>query len=86
MATMEEGKIDVRVKLKREQRNKDELPKLHTDQYMFVFEIEVTVLSNCVIAFFFLKRENLGRSDEAKRRKTLIMIKMNTDNMLSLGQ
>ena len=60
MPTMEEGKIDVRVKLKREQRNKDELPKLHTDQYMFVFEIEVTVLSNCVIAFCFLKTRKSG--------------------------
>ena len=31
MVAMEEGKIDLVVKLKREQRKKDETPKLHTD-------------------------------------------------------
>ena len=38
---MEEGKIDVVVKLKREQRKKDEPPKLY-DKKLPMFRIKVT--------------------------------------------
>ena len=41
MAAMEEGKIDVVVKLKREQRKKDEPPKLYGKK-LPMFRIKVT--------------------------------------------
>ena len=41
MAAMEEGKIDIVVKLKREQRKKDEQPKLYGKK-LPMFRIKVT--------------------------------------------
>ena len=41
MAAMEEGKIDIVVKLKREQRKKDEPPKLYGKKFP-MFRIKVT--------------------------------------------
>ena len=73
MAAMEEGKIDIVVKLKREQRKKDEPPKRYGKK-LPIFQIKVTFVWNNVSLpsaklFFFWKRENLGRSDDAKQRK-----------------
>ena len=73
MSEMEEGKIDVVVKLKREQRKKDEPPKLYGKK-LSIFQIKVTfvwnnVIAFCITVFFFWKHENLGRSDDANQRK-----------------
>jgi len=65
MAAMDEEKIDVVVKIKREQGKKDEPPKLHTDlpaSMTFQQLLEFEKMCHCLLRniFFFLKTRKSG--------------------------